>query len=90
MNWESEYQMSREFVINDQDWAHELEKGVEDYTDMLFEAVWDGTEDQITETLSGEPFCGCSSCFWRETLFFLVPKLIRGYEDGKIELEERR
>ena len=82
--------MSPEFAINDQDWAHELEKGVEDYTDMLFEAVWDGTEDEIEETLSGQPFCGCSSCFWRETLFFLVPKLIRGYEDGKIELEEPR
>lgn len=82
--------MSPEFVINDQEWAHKLEKGVEDYTDMLFEAVWDGTEDEIKETLSGQPFCGCSSCFWRETLFFLVPKLIRGYEDGKIELEEPR
>ena len=82
--------MSREFVVNDEAWAHALEKGVEDYTDMLFEAVWDGTEDQITETLSGEPFCGCSACFWREALFFLVPKLIRGYEDGKIELEEPR
>ena len=82
--------MSREFVVNDEDWAHELEKAVEGYTDMLFEAVWDGTDDVVDETLSGQPFCGCSSCFWRETLFFLVPKLIRGYEDGKIELEERR
>jgi len=31
----------KEFTVNDQDWAHELEKGVETYTDMLFEAVWD-------------------------------------------------
>ena len=77
-----------EFNVNDQAWAHELEKGVEDYTDMLFEAVWDGTEDEIGETLSGEPFCGCSSCFWREAMFFLVPKIIKGYEEGKIELEE--
>jgi hypothetical protein len=76
------------FVINDQDWAQQLEKGVEEYTDMLFEAMWESSDDEITETLSGEPFCGCSQCFWREALFFIVPKLIRGYEEGKIELED--
>lgn len=80
--------MSKEFSINDQEWAVELEKGVESYTDMLFEAVFEGTEEEITETLSGEPFCGCAQCFWRETLFFLVPKLLKGYEEGKIELEK--
>jgi hypothetical protein len=78
----------KEFTVNDEQWAHDLEKGVEAYTDMLFEAVWDGEEDNITETLSEEPFCGCANCFWRETLFFLVPKIIKGYEEGKIELEE--
>jgi hypothetical protein len=77
-----------EFVVNDQAWAHDLEKGVEDYTDMLFEAIWDGETDNVTETLSKEPFCGCSACFWREALFFLVPKIIKGYEEGKIELEK--
>lgn len=80
--------MSKEFNVTDEAWAHDLEKGVEDYTDMLFEAVWDGTEEVVPETLSGEPFCGCSSCFWRETLFFLVPKIIKGYKEGKLELEE--
>jgi hypothetical protein len=80
--------MSKEFNVTDEAWAQDLEKGVEDYTDMLFEAVWDGTEEIVPETLSGEPFCGCSSCFWRETLFFLVPKIIKGYEEGKLELEE--
>ena len=80
--------MSREFSIHDEEWARGIEKGVEEYTDMLFEAVFEGTEDEITETLSGEPFCGCSQCFWRETLFFIVPKLLKGYEEGKITLEE--
>ena len=80
--------MSKSFSVNDEDWAQQLEEGVEGYTDMLFEAVWEGTEDVIPETLSGEPFCGCSTCFWREALFFLVPKLIEGYEEGKIELED--
>ena len=80
--------MNKKFSINDQLWAEDLERGVEAYTDMLFEAVYEGTEEEITETLSGEPFCGCSRCFWRETLFYIVPKLLKGYEEGKIELED--
>lgn len=80
--------MSEEFVINDQAWAHELETGVEGYTDMLLEALWDSGSDSIDATISGEIFCGCSPCFWRETLFFLIPRIIRGYEEGKIELED--
>ena len=80
--------MNKGFAINDQEWAEELESGLEAYTDMLFEAIYEGTEEEITETLSGEPFCGCNRCFWRETLFFVVPKLLKGYEEGKIELEE--
>ena len=80
--------MPNEFSINDQGWAEDLERGLEAYTDMLFEAVYEGMEAEITETLSGEPFCGCTRCFWRETLFYLTPKLLRGYEEGKIQLEE--
>ena len=78
---------NKEFVVNDEEWAKELEIGVENYTDMLFEAVWESSEE-ITETISGEPFCGCSTCFWRETIFFITPKLLKGYEQGKISLEK--
>ena len=76
----------KEFVVNDEGWAQDLERGVESYTDMLFEAVWSEEEGEVTETLSGQPFCGCSQCFWRETLFFVVPKIIKGFEEGKVEL----
>ena len=80
--------MPKNFNLTDQDWAHELEKGVETYTDMLMDAVYEGSDDEITETISGEPFCGCSQCFWRETLFYLVPRLLEGYNEGKVELLE--
>ena len=80
--------MSNGFEIVDQQWAEDLERGVEAYTDMLFEAIYEGTEEEISETVSGEPFFGCNRCFWRETLFYIVPKLLKGYEEGKIELEE--
>jgi hypothetical protein len=77
-----------EFVVNDQAWAHDLEKGVEDYTDMLFEAIWEGSDETVVETISKEPFCGCAPCFWREALYYLVPRIIKGYEEGKVELEK--
>jgi len=80
--------MPKNFIVNDQDWAHTLEKGVEDYTDMLMDAIYEGTDDEVSETLSGELFCGCSQCFWRETFFYLVPRLLEGYEEGKVELLE--
>lgn len=81
---------NRKFTINDQEWAVELEKGVEAYTDMLLEAVMFGseTEEEIGDTLSGEPFCGCSQCFWRETLFYIVPRVLEGQQQGKITLED--
>lgn len=80
--------MTKGFKLNDQDWAHELEMGVETYTDSLIEAIWEGEEGEEPETLSGEPFCGCSTCFWRETLHYLVPRLLEGYNEGKVDLIE--
>jgi len=80
--------MTKNFTVTDQAWAHELEKGVEAYTDMLFEATWDGLDEMMPDTLSGEPFCGCGPCFWRETLFYLVPRLLEGYNEGKVKLED--
>ena len=78
----------KKFLVHDESWGQDLEKGAEAYTDMLFEAVWSTDDGEVTETLSGQPFCGCSTCFWRETLFYLVPKIIEGYEEGKVTIEK--
>lgn len=75
------------FEIHDTEWAESLERGVEEYTDTLFSAVYEDADDSV-KTLSGELFCGCSVCFWRETLFYLAPRIIQGYKDGKITSEE--
>lgn len=75
-------------VVNDIAWAHELEKGVETYLDMLLEAAGMSDDETVAETVSGEMFCGCSACFWRESLMFLIPRVIVGYEEGKLELED--
>lgn len=77
-----------EFAHTDSEWAQELEHGVEAYTDMLMEAAYWESEEDIPETLSGQPFCGCPTCFWREALVYLIPRIIKGYEEGKLVREE--
>lgn len=80
----------QEFFIEDTEWAAKLTSDFEDY-------IWDcegsvdfdpENEGPEFETLSGEPFCGCSICFTREQLFFLVPKIIKAYKNGQITLNE--
>lgn len=73
-------------IVNDPEWATNLQNGVVEYTDSLIESVFEGTDD--VHTLSGEVFCGCDTCFWREALFFLVPAIIEGYKTGKLSVDE--
>ena len=81
--------MSKDFVIHDENWSNDLEKGVTEYTDSLIDTLFEEGESVTEqETLSGELFCGCSTCFWRETFFYLVPRLLEGYNEGKVGLIE--
>lgn len=75
------------FELPDELWSKELEQGIMQYTDALYESVY---EDTDVETLTGEPFCGCDTCLWREALTYLVPRIIKGYKEGKIVLDEER
>jgi hypothetical protein len=77
----------REFVIEDSGWSQALESAYEEYL-WDCESSIDGEESDDFETLSGEPFCGCTTCYTREQLFFLVPRIIKAYNEGKITLEE--
>lgn len=79
-----------EFELPDEVWSKDLEQGVMQYTDSLYEAVYDEDDETSGNTLSGYPFCGCDTCFWREALTYLVPRIIRGYKEGKILLDEDR
>ena len=77
----------QEFYLNDENWAKNLETAHEDYM-WNCEASVDGEEPDNFVTLSGEPFCGCGTCFTREQLFFLTPRIIKAYKEGKITLNE--
>lgn len=74
-----------EFEHLDESWARELEGGLEEYMGQLSALLYD--EDEVAEdfeTLSGEGYCGCSTCEVREILSFVVPRAIQGFIDGKV------
>ena len=77
---------NKKIILNDTDWAKTLESAYEEYM-WQCEASIDGEEDDDFETLSGELFCGCTTCYVREQLFFLIPQIIEAYEEKKIEVE---
>ena len=62
-----------------------MEQGYMMHMENLFTQIMEGTEDGGTEVLdteSGEPFCGCEICEVRETLAYLVPRVVGLYRDG--------
>lgn len=75
-------------VVNDPAWAQWLEQEFDEYMAQCEEQVdWVEGEPEIEDTLSGEAFCGCSTCYTREQLFFLIPHIIKGYLDGKVGIK---
>jgi hypothetical protein len=76
----------KEFVIRDEDWATDLQNGLEGYMMALYDSV--DEENSEVETESGLPFCGCNVCEAREILTFIVPRAIKGYLDEKVGFED--
>lgn len=74
-------------VINDDVWSKKLETEYEEYM-WNCESMIDGEEPDDFTTLSGEPFCGCTTCYTREQLFFLVPRIIIASQNGQVAVEE--
>lgn len=81
-----------EFEIVDLDWSQKLETEYEEYMwncEALVDLDPDAEEvDATFEPLSGQPYCGCSTCYTREQLFFLVPRILKAYKNGQIALTE--
>jgi hypothetical protein len=77
----------QEFFLEDENWSKQLETEYEEYI-WDCESSIDGEESDDFTPLSGEVFCGCTTCYTREQLFFLVPRIIKAYKEGKITLNE--
>lgn len=71
------------------DWDAEamefLELQYEEYIDRLFASL--GDDGGLDETESGLWFCGCETCYMRETFAFLMPRFIDLYKKGLITLQ---
>jgi hypothetical protein len=65
-----------------EEWSQELERGYESYMFSLLDGI-DDEEDEI-KTISGEPFCGCDTCMTRETLTYLIPRILDAHEKGLV------
>lgn len=70
----------------DEKWAEQLSKDYDDYM-WSCESSVDGEEPDDFTTLSGQPFCGCSTCYTREQLLFLVPRVIDAYKKGLVSVD---
>lgn len=75
------------FEILDEKWASEVQAGLSEYIDNLIYGV-DSDEEEYHETESGQPFCGCDVCYWREVLTYATSRILEGQRQGKIELVE--
>jgi hypothetical protein len=72
------------FIVKDEKWAEELQEGLEEYLMRCQDSI---DEDEEFETMSGELYCGCNVCYYREMLFFVAPEIMRGQNEQKIELK---
>jgi hypothetical protein len=76
-------------TVEDSEWMADVEQKFQEYIMSLYDQI--NEEEYVPADftpLSGEPFCGCEVCNLRETLTFLIPHIIKGYNSGKITLEE--
>ena len=74
------------FEIKDEAWASEFQAGLSNYIDSLLYSIDD--EDTEIDPESGEAFCGCDVCYWREVLFYATPRLLQASKEGKISLTD--
>lgn len=80
------------FSIIDEEWAHNMQVGLEEYMMALYDSAesleGDDPEWEDFETESGISFCGCNVCEYREILSYIAPRVIRAYLEKKIILTE--
>jgi hypothetical protein len=77
----------KSFQINYTDWAEILEKELDEYmTSLQNWFVYNEEDGEEPEVLSGEVYCGCNTCYWREVLFFVSPRIMIAQNENKIEL----
>lgn len=68
-------------------WNHGLDHYLTQLTDLIFD---DGDAvDTAAGTITGLPFDGCSLCFARESMAWLIPRVLSAARDGLLEVVDR-
>ena len=70
-----------------EEWGESFVTALREYIDVL-EVSLEGETEAEVETISGDPFCGCSDCYEREVYLLATKLVIEGYEAGKVWLED--
>jgi hypothetical protein len=73
------------------EWGAQLEADFDDYMERLYESVdADPSDDPADEVLdvTGNYFCGCSTCERRATWTWLMVRIMEAQRDGVITLED--
>ena len=75
------------FQINDPEWAETVQKELNFYIYTLQSwFVYGEEEGEEPEPISGLPYCGCETCYWREVLAFVSPRIMNAQNSKQIEL----
>lgn len=79
-------------VFYPEDWALQLEADFDEYMERLYESVdgdpMDEDHDDDVVDVTGNYFCGCSTCERRAAWTFLMIRTLQGYRDGVVEYEQ--
>jgi hypothetical protein len=69
-------------------WGEKTLAAMREYIETLELALDDDSMEMEVETLSGEPFCGCSDCYEREGYLMMTKLVLEGHEAGEVRLSD--
>ena len=73
-------------ITFDPQWAESVEKAIDEELTRLMLALYDTDDryDPVDET--GEPFCGCSDCERRVSMYVIIRGTLKGAAEGRVAL----
>lgn len=73
--------------VYDDEWGTRFTTVMDTYMTLLDESV-ESPDGEEMETLSGQPYDGCSECVFRESSLMAIKLALEGHEQGQVRLSE--
>jgi hypothetical protein len=67
----------------DEEWGDRLQREHDEYIDLLEGALED---EEDAETITGQPFCGCETCYRRESWTYIILHALHAYRAEELRL----